>query len=70
MLTTRVERFLAAALTGRLRALDVQVHDNRILPASHYYCFTRHIRAGVDLLMRDVGRHIDEISGVGLIAKL
>jgi hypothetical protein len=69
-LMTRVEWFLASALIHRLRTLDVQIHNHGILPASDYHCFTRHIWAGVDFLMRDVGRNVNEISGVCLIAKL
>jgi hypothetical protein len=65
-----VEWFLATALTDRLRTLDFQVHDDRILPASHYHRLTWHIHTGVDFLMRDVGRYINEISGVSLIAEL
>jgi hypothetical protein len=65
-----VEWFLATALTDRLRTLDFQVHHDRILPTSHYHGLTRYIHAGVDFLMRDVGRYINEVSGVGFIAEL
>jgi hypothetical protein len=65
-----MEGFLAAALTYRLGTLDIQIHDNRILPASDYHGLTRHIRASVDFLMRDVGRNVNEISGTGLVTEL
>ncbi|HXY49287.1 MAG TPA: hypothetical protein VEI01_07540 [Terriglobales bacterium] len=60
----------AAALIWRLGTLDVQIHDHGILSASDYHCFTRHIWAGIDFLMRDVGWNVNEIPGVGLIAEL
>jgi hypothetical protein len=65
-----VEWFLATALSRRFWALDVQVHDNGILPTSHHHGLTRDILAGVDFLMRDKGWYVDEISGVSLVAKL
>lgn len=61
---------LAAALIRRFGTLDVQIHDHGILSASDYHCFTRHICAGIDLLMWDVGRNVNEIAGVSLIAEL
>jgi hypothetical protein len=67
---TRVEWLLASALIYRLRALDVEVHNHGILPASDYHGFTRHIGTGVNFLMRDVGLNVNEISRVCLIAKL
>jgi hypothetical protein len=65
-----MEWFLAAALTCRLGTLDIQIHDNRILPAPDDHGLTGYIWAGVDFLVRDVRRNVDEISGTGLIAKL
>jgi len=50
-LTTRVEWFLAVALTYRLGTLDIQIHDNRILPASDDHGFTGDIRTGIDFLI-------------------
>ena len=69
-LMARVEWSLAFALICRLGTLDVEIHDHRILPASDYHRFTRHIWAGVNFLMRDVGRNINEISRCRLIAEL
>ena len=65
----RVEWFLVAAVAHGFRTLDVQVHDYRILSASDYHGLARHIGPGVDFLMRDVGRNVDEISGIGLFAE-
>jgi hypothetical protein len=66
-----VEWFLAASvLTDRLRALDIQIHYDGILPASHNHGLTRNICAGIDFLMWDVGRHVNEISGTGFITEL
>jgi len=70
VLRARVERFLVAVVTGRFRALDIQIHYNGILPASHNYGLTRNIWAGIDFLMWDVGRHVNEIAGIGLSAEL
>jgi len=47
-----VERLLAVALTYKLGAVDIQIHDHRILPASEYDGFTGNTRVGVDFLMR------------------
>jgi len=66
----RVKWSLAFALVSRLGTLDVEIHDHRILPASDYHRFTRHIWAGVNFLMRDVGRNVNEVPGIGLIAEL
>ena len=65
-----MEWFLAAGLTDRFRALDIQIHYNGILPASHNHGLTRNIWVGIDFLMWDVGRHVNEVAGIGLIAEL
>lgn len=67
---TRMEWLLALAMICRLRTLDVQIHDDGILPASDYHCLTWHIRVGVDFLMWDVRRNVNEIARVRLIAEL
>jgi hypothetical protein len=38
-----VEWLLVVAFTNRLGTLDIQIHDNRVLPASDDHGFTRHI---------------------------
>jgi hypothetical protein len=69
-LTTGVEWTLVVTLTQRFGTLDIQVHDNRLLAASDNHGLTRHIWAGVDFLMWDVRRNINEISGFGFVAEL
>ena len=66
---TRMELLLAFAVIYRLRTLDVQIHHHGFLPASDHNRFTRHIQAGVNFLMRDVGRNVNEVSRVCLIAE-
>ena len=70
MLVRRVKRLLAGAFLYRLRTLDVQIDDDWILSAPDNHGFTRHIGAGVDLLMRDVWRNVDKVSRICLIAEL
>jgi hypothetical protein len=53
-----------------LRALDIQVDDNRFLAAADHHGFHRLIRTRVHLLMRHEGRHVDEISGSGFLDEL
>jgi len=65
-----VEWFLVAVRTHRLWTLDIQIHDNRILPASDHHGLTRYIYPGIDFLMRDVGRNINEIARAGFVAEL
>ena len=65
-----MECSLVAGLTQRLWTRDIQIHDNWILPASHDHRLTWHVWAGIDFLMGYVGRNVDEISRVGLIAEL
>jgi hypothetical protein len=48
-LMTRVKWDLAITLTDKLGAIDIQVHDHRILPASDDNSFTGDIRPGVDI---------------------
>ena len=67
---TRVEWLFVSALIYRLRTLDVEIHDHRILPASDDHRFTRHIWTRVNFLMRNVGRNVNEVSRLCLIAEL
>jgi len=68
-LMMRVKRYLATTRTHRLGTVDIQIHDHRILPASDYDRFTGNIWPGVDFLMRDVGRHVNEVPRIGLSAE-
>jgi len=70
LILTRVEWLFASASIYRLRTLDVEIHDHRILPASNDHSFTRHIWTGVNFLMRDVGRNVNEIARVCLTTEL
>jgi hypothetical protein len=69
-LMMRVKRYLAITRTLRLGTVDVQIHDHRILPASDYDGFTGDIWPGVDFLMRDEGRHVNEVPRISLSAEL
>lgn len=60
----------SAALVSRFGTLDVQIHHDGILPASDDHCLAWHIRSTIDLLMRDIRRHVNEIASVRLIAEL
>ena len=61
---------LTVDLTCRLGTLDIEIYDDRVLATSDYHGFTRNIWAGIDFLMRNVGRNIYEISSVRLVAEL
>jgi len=69
-LMARVEWPLACALICRFGTLDVEIHNHWILPASDDHSLARHIRAGVNFLVRDVRRNVNEIPWRCLIAKL
>ena len=61
---------LTVDLSCRLGTLDIEIYDDRVLATSDYHCFTGNIWAGIDFLMWDVGRHVNEISGTGLVTEL
>src|SRR6185436_13760688 len=44
---------------------DLEIHNDRILSAAHQHTFERVIRACVDLLVRHIRRHVDEIARLG-----
>lgn len=69
-LLARVKGSLVCALTYRFRTLDLEIHDHRILPASNYHSFAWHIRTGVNFLMRDVRRNVNEIPGACFVTEL
>lgn len=69
-LTTRVEWFFIGLVSQGLGTLDIEVHNNRFLAASDDHSLTRHIGPGVDFLMRNVRRNINEISRIGFVAEL
>src|SRR5262249_13453128 len=43
-----------------------EVDDDGLVVAAHQYAFERLVRARVDLLVRHVGRHEDEVTRAGL----
>ena len=49
---------------------NIQIHHNRLLPASHQHRLHRHIRARIQLLMRHVRRYLNEIPRPSFIHKL
>ena len=54
-----------------LDRLDIrQIDSNRLIVASNQYALQRLILVSIDLLMRHVRRHKDEIAGPGLSSKL
>src|SRR6266436_3381149 len=55
---------------GFLHRLDVEIDRDSLAVAAHQHAFKHLVAAGVDLLMRHVGRNEDKIAGVGLRHKL
>ena len=55
---------------GRLDRRNLEVHHDGLLAASHKDTFERLISAGVDLLVRNVRRDIDEVGGSGFSGEL
>ena len=51
---------------GLLDRLDVEIDGNRLAIAAHQHTFEHVVGAGIDLLMRHIGRDIDEIARAGL----
>jgi len=54
----------------RLNSLNVKVDYDWLLAASHEHTLERLVSAGVDLLMRNKWRNIDEVAGPGFGGKL
>ena len=50
--------------------LDVEIDRHRLAVAAHQHAFQDLVAAGVDFLMRHVGRNEDEIAGAGLRGEL
>ena len=47
---------------GLLDRLDVEVHRDRLAVGAHQHAFERLVLRRVDLLVRHVGRHVDEVA--------
>jgi hypothetical protein len=52
-----------------IRAFEIEIDHDGVLAASHDDGFTGFVRKSVDLLVRHIGRDVDEISRAGLAAK-
>ena len=52
--------------SGLLDRLDVEVDHDRLAAAAHQHAFQRLVGGGVDLLVRHVRRHVDEVARPGL----
>ena len=63
----RVRSGCAARVFG---AGDIEVDDDRLLAAADDDGFDGFVGAGVEFLMRDVGRNVDEIAGAGFVDEL
>src|SRR5215468_8606989 len=50
--------------------LDVEIDHHGLVVAAHQHAFERLVRAGIDLLVRHVWRHEDEITRAGLGGEL
>src|SRR6516225_7363055 len=61
-----VDRVLPQHLFRRLYWRDVKIDDDGLLARAHQYAFERLVAARIDLLVRHIGRHVDEIAGAGL----
>src|ERR1700731_4392797 len=59
-----------SVVKSRLRAFDFQVDDDGLLPSAHDDCLHGLVGPRVNLLVRYERRHVDEISGPGLVDKL
>lgn len=57
-------------LFRRLDCRNVEVDDDGFLAASHENAFERLVGAGVDLLVRNVRRNVDEVAGSGFGGEL
>ena len=57
-------------LFRRLARRDVEVYYDRFLSASHEHAFERLIGAGVDFLMRNKRRDVDEVADAGFSGEL
>ena len=51
----------------RLRTLDIQIYDDRLLAAADHHRFHRLIRTSIHLLVRDERRNVDEIARSGFL---
>src|SRR5579859_3708002 len=57
-----VDRVDPAHFLRPFDGLDVEIDDDRIVVAAHQHAFERLVGRGVDLLVRHIGRDIDEVA--------
>src|ERR1700733_16205090 len=50
--------------------LDVEIDRDRLAVAAHQHAFKHLVGAGVDLLMRHIGRNKNEVAGIGFRREL
>jgi hypothetical protein len=65
-----VEWIGLTAIASILRAWDVQINHDWLLAASHDHCFHRFIPPGVEFLVRNKGRNLNEVARAGFLNKL
>src|SRR5690606_4268175 len=63
---TLVNRVDPGDLLRLLDRFDVEIDDDRLVVAPYQYAFQRLVAGRVDLLVRHIGRHEDEIAGARL----
>lgn len=65
-----MKRDAGATGIARFGAFDIEIYHDRILATPDHDGFTNLVRGSVQFLMRNVGRHINEISGPSLSTEL
>jgi hypothetical protein len=65
-----VKRIVLRRIRSVFGARDIQIDDDGLLSTANDYCLYRLVFAGVQFLMRNVGRNVDEVSGAGFIDEL
>jgi hypothetical protein len=53
-----------------LRTRNIQIYNDRLLPAAHDHSFHGNVRSRIQLLMRHIRRNKNEISGARFVDKL
>src|ERR1700733_7236215 len=70
---SRVKRIVVGnirSILSILRARNIQINHHRLLPATHNHSLYRLVLARIQLLVRNVRRHINKITGPRLLDKL
>src|SRR5690242_20343322 len=53
-----------------LDRLDIEIDGHRLSVGAHQHAFQDLVRTGIDLLVRHIGRHEDEVAGAGFRGEL